>query len=164
MRLSGWAPLDNRDLRLFYQPAGRLRLTTADRSYLSVKPAWAAPLSHPNRFLALLDGKGKEIAMFAELDELGQENRGIVEAELRHRYLNGVIHRVLSVKAELGVTYWHVITDRGERDFVTQSLHENAQWLGDQHLLIIDVDGNRYEVKDVPSLDERSRELIASAT
>ncbi len=149
---------------LFYMPAGKLRLTTDDRSYLVVKPAWAAPLSHPGKYLALVDGKGKQVAMFVDLDELSVENRKLVESELHHRYLTGTIHRVLEIKFELGVTYWHVATDRGDREFVTQSLHENAQWLGDDHLLVIDADGNRYEVKDVNALDNRSRELIASAT
>jgi len=151
-------------LDLFYAPAGRLRLTTEDRSYLAVKPAWAAPLSHPGRYLALLDGKGKQIAMFPDVSKLSDENRKILEDELHHRYLTGTIHKVLDVKYELGVTYWHVATDRGDREFVTQSLHENAQWLGDQHLLIIDVDGNRYEIKDVTTMDQRSRDLVAIAT
>ena len=53
---------DPQTLRLFYQPKDRLRLTIdGDRSYHTVKPAWAAPLSRPGRYLALLDGKGNAI-------------------------------------------------------------------------------------------------------
>jgi hypothetical protein len=53
-----------------------------------------------------------------------------------------------------------VETERGTREFVTQSLQENAQWLSDRHLLLIDVDGNRFELTDTPRLDEQSRKLL----
>lgn len=148
-------------MRLFYEPKDRLRLTVGDdRSYPTVKPAWAAPLSHPRRYLALLDGKGDEIVLIENLKELDTESREAVEQELRKRYLTADVRRIIEAQVEFGATYWYVDTDRGERDFVTQSLQENAQWLGDHHLLLIDVDGNRFEIADVRALDERSRDFI----
>ncbi len=146
-------------MKLFYQPEGRLRLTLEDRSYLEVKPAWASPLSHPNRYLALLDGKGREIVMVEDLAALTPENRAVIDAELHRRYLTARIDRVLHVKTEFGVTYWTVVTDRGERELVTQSLQENANWLTASTLLLSDVDGNRYEL-DVDRMDEQSRRLV----
>ena len=148
-------------MKLFYEPEGRLRLTLDDHSVVTVKPAWASPLSPPGRDLALLDGKGKEVLMVSVPEkEFSSENWAVVEQELKRRYLNSLVHRVLDVKTEFGATYWHVVTDRGEKDFVTQSLQENAQWLGPGHLLLIDVDGNRFEITDVEGLDSRSRELV----
>ena len=47
-------------------------------------------------------------------------------------------------------------TDRGQREFVVQNVAENAQWLGDHRLLIVDVDGNRFEIADLTALDKRS--------
>lgn len=149
------------DLNLFYYPKDRLRMTVGqDRSYPTVKPVWAAPLSHPDRYLCLLDGKGKEIVTLDEPSKLSQPSLDAVLAELGRRYLTAQIHRVLEARSEFGATYWTVVTDRGQRDFVTQSLQENAQWLGDGHLLLVDVDGNRFEIKDVEQLDLRSRTLI----
>lgn len=148
-------------LKLFYQPEGKLRLTTEDRSYVTVKPAWASPLTHPNLFLSLIDGKGKEITMVKHPEqELSQENWELLKEELRKRYLNGVVHRVLAATTEFGATYWTVITDRGQKEFVTQSLQENAQWLGHDHLLLIDVDGNRFEIPDISKLDAESQKLV----
>jgi hypothetical protein len=147
-------------LKLFYHPQDRLRLTTQDRSYIIVKPAWASPLSHPNRYLSLLDGKGDEIVMIEDLSHLEPESREAAERELRRAYLTATVSRIESAKVEFGATYWNVMTDRGERDFVTQSLQENVQWLGDRHLLLIDVDGNRFDIPDVSELDERSRAII----
>lgn len=149
-------------VRLFYQPEGRLRLEAEDRCWLSVRPAWASPLTNPGRYLGLLDGKGKEILMATQPEsEFTPEAWEIIQQELKRRYLNGVVHRVLAAKNEFGSTYWTVVTDRGERDFVTQSLQENAQWLGPNHLLLIDTDGNRFEIPDVTALDATSQELIA---
>jgi hypothetical protein len=37
-----------------------------------------------------------------------------------------------------------------------QNVSENAQWLGDYRLLLVDVDGNRFEIPDLQALDRRS--------
>jgi hypothetical protein len=145
-------------LRLFYQPKDRLRLTVeGDQCYLTVKPAWSAPLTRPGKHLALLNGKGEEIVTIEDPTELDDESRKAVEEELHRRYLTATVHRITHAKSEFGAGYWHVVTDRGERDFVTQSLQENAQWLSPVHLLLVDVDGNRFEITDVSALDEKSR-------
>ncbi len=145
----------------FYHPQDRLRLTIGEsKSYLSVVPSWAAPLSLPNKYLSILDSAGKEILMFPSLDDVPFESRAAVQEELRRRYLTSIIKRVISAKAEFGVSYWQIETDRGIHDFVAQSLQENAQWLTPTQLLIVDIDANRFEVPDVSALDEHSQKLI----
>ncbi|MBM3496223.1 MAG: DUF1854 domain-containing protein [Armatimonadetes bacterium] len=149
------------DLHLFYEPEDRLRLTVGDdRSYPTVRATWAAPMSRPNRYLCLLDGKGSEIAMIEDPDSLPRLSREAVRRELRNRYLTASVQCVIECKQEFGTTYWCVETDRGVREFVTQSLQENAQWLSDTHLVLVDVDGNRFDVPDVTALDARSRKLL----
>lgn len=150
-------------LRLFFAPRDRLRLTIeGDRSYPTVKPVWSAPISHPNEYLALVDSKGDEIRMIRKLEDLDPESRTAAEAELRARYLTATVESVVSASQEFGATYWSVETDRGHREFVTQSLQENALWFTDDHLLLIDVDGNRFEIPSVEGLDPRSRRLVRS--
>ena len=150
--------METSSLKLFYHPKDRLRLTVSDdRSYLTIKPAWSAPLTRPNKYLALMNGKGEEITTIEDPAELDADSRMAVQEELHKRYLTATVHRITHAKSEFGAGYWHVITDRGERDFVTQSLQENAQWLSPVHLLLIDVDGNRFEIPDVSALDDRSR-------
>lgn len=151
------------DLKLFHEPKDRLRLTVDnDRSYPTVKPAWAAPLSHPNHYLALLDGKGKEIVMIPEPDDLPAESLAAVRLELHRRYLTATVTGITDARVEFGATYWTLETDRGTRDLVAQNLQENAVWLSDGHLLLIDVDGNRFEIPDVNALDDRSRVFVTS--
>jgi hypothetical protein len=149
------------DIKIFYAPKERLRLTVGDeKSYLTVKPAWAAPLSYPNRYLSLLDEQGEEIVLLPDLSALPPESRTAVERELRQRYLTATVTAVTHAKQEYGATYWSVETDRGPREFVTQNLQENALWFSDTHLLLVDVDGNRFEIPDVAALDARSRAYV----
>lgn len=145
------------EIRLFREPAWVLRLTIeGDRSYLKVKVVRAAPLSHPTRYICLLDAKDEEICMIDDLNSLNREMRALIEEELDRRYLTATIQRVNAVRNEYGTSYWDVQTDRGPREFVVQNVSENAQWLGDHRLLITDVDGNRFEIPHLNALDKKS--------
>jgi hypothetical protein len=148
-------------LKLFYEPKDRLRLTIeGEKSYHTVRPAWAAPLSRPNTYLALLDGKGDEIVTVSDPNMLSPESLAAAQEELRRRYLTATVLIVKHAKQEFGATYWTVETDRGTRDFVTQNLQENAVWLSPTHLLLLDVDGSRFEITNVESLDAASQKYI----
>ena len=148
------------DIELFHEPKDRLRLTRGDRSWPTVKPVWSAPLSRPKQYLALLNGKGEEIVMIPEPSSLPTKSRQAVEIELGRRYLTSQILRIVKADSQFGATYWHVETERGPRDFVTQSLQENAQWLSPTHLLLIDVDGNRFERSNTETMDPESKTYL----
>ena len=151
------------EIQLFYHPKDRLRMTVPDTmSYISVKPAWSAPLSRPGCFLALLNGKGEEITTISDPSDLSESSRKAVMEELHRRYLTATVLSIPHAKVEYGSTYWRAETSRGHRDFVCQSLQENAIWLSDNHLLLIDVDGNRFEIPDVTKLNAESRKYIQS--
>ena len=148
-------------LQLFYRPAGTLRLTVGtERSYPVVKLYQAWPLTHPGRYLSLQDSKGEEIAMVDSLEDLTPESRAVAEEELRRRYLTARVEGIDNVRTEFGVTYWNVRTNKGPRDFVVQSLTESCVWLGGRHVMIVDVDGNRFEIQDIAALDAESRRLL----
>lgn len=149
------------DLHLFYEPAGTLRLTVGEeKSYPKVALYQSAPLTRPGKYIALLDGKGEEIALVPSLDDLTASARAVAEEEIRRRYLTAQIQAITGLRQEFGVTYWHVLTDKGERDFVMQSLSESCVWLSEAHLLLVDVDGNRFEIEDRSALDAESRRRL----
>ena len=144
-------------VRLFREPAWILRLTIeGDRSYTRVKIVRAAPLSHPDKYISILDVKDEEVYMIPELKSLDEEMRRLVVEELDRRYLTSTIEQVLSIRSEFGTSYWDVATSRGRREFVIQNVAENAQWLGDHRLLLVDVDGNRFEIPNLTELDKKS--------
>jgi len=148
-------------LRLFRDPPWLLRLTIDDdRSYLRVKVVRAVPLSHPDKYISFLDAKDEEICMVDDLKTVDQTTRDIIAEELDRRYLTSIIEQIDSVRNEFGTSYWDVQTNRGQREFVVQNVAENAQWLGDHRLLLIDVDGNRFEIPRLDELDKRSTGFI----
>lgn len=153
--------IEPKTMRLFYHPPGVARLTVGeDRSYRVVKVYQAWPLSEPGRHVSLHDEKGEEIVLLEDLSGLSTASREVAEEELRRRYLTARVEAVLDIRTEFGVTYWHVRTHRGERDFVVQSLTESAVWLGDGHVLITDADGSRFEIKGMAEMDPESRSRL----
>ena len=149
------------DIRLFREPAWRLRMTIdGDRSYTRVKVVRAAPLTEPNRYICFLDAKDEAICMVKELSEIGSESHELIREELQKRYLTAYVSRINNLRNEYGVSYWDVDTDRGRREFVAKNIAENAQWLGETRLFILDVDGNRFEFSDLSKLDKQSLAFI----
>ena len=98
--------------------------------------------------------------MIPDMKQMDDEMRGIVQQELDRRYLTSTIESVLSIRNEFGTSYWDVESNRGRREFVVQNVAENAQWLGDHRLLLVDVDGNRFEIPDLGILDKKSLGLV----
>lgn len=161
--MSGSTPINPDALHLFYHPPGTPRLTVGDeRSYREVKLYQAWPLSFPSRFLSIVDGSGEEIVMVEDLSRLSDASRAVAEEELRRRYLTARVEAVQEIRTEFGVTYWSVVTDKGERDFVVQSMSESCVWLSDRHLLIVDVDGNRFEFPDLQAYDAATRDRLST--
>ncbi|MCC6686338.1 MAG: DUF1854 domain-containing protein [Fimbriimonadaceae bacterium] len=151
------------NIKLFHEPKDVLRMTVGDQySVVQIEPRWAAPLSHPGQLLGLMNSKGEEVLLVPAVDSLSQENQEVIQRELDRRYLTSTVHKIVSAKVEFGATYWTVITERGQRDFVVQSLQENAQWLGERQLVFVDIDHNRFEVPDIDKLDPQSRKFIDS--
>ncbi len=153
--------VDPKAIRLFREPAWRLRMTIeGDRSYLKVKVVRAAPLSQPDKYICFLDAKDEVICMVDDIQDIRKDFRPLVREELEQRYLTARVVQVTSVRTEFGVSYWDVETDRGRREFVAKDVAENVQWLGERRLMIVDVDGNRFEVADLDALDKKSAGLV----
>jgi hypothetical protein len=156
-----YARLDPARMRLFRDGSGRLRLTIdGDRSFLEVKVVRTFPLSDPDHYLGLLDGKDHVIGLVVEPTEFDEPTRRTIEEELRRRYFIPTITRVHEAREEFGSVYCDVETDHGRRQFVAQALRDTQEKLGDGRLLLADVDGNRYIINDWQSLDSRSRRLL----
>lgn len=148
-------------IRLFREPPWVLRLTIeGDRSYIKVRVVCAAPLSQPDRYICLLDEKNEVICTVEDPVDLDAVSQRIVKEEIEQRYMTAIIKRVDSLRSEFGVSYWEVQTDRGDREFVVRNVSENAQWITDRRLLLLDVDGNRFEISNLEVLDKKSRGLI----
>jgi hypothetical protein len=126
----------------------------------SVRVVCAAPLSHPDHYITFLDEKGRELCTVDRLDDLSPAVRQLVEEELDSYYLGNTIQRITELESEFGIAYWDVETPRGQRDFVVKDVQSSITWLSPTRLLIMDVDGNRFEIPDSRTLDQRSQNLL----
>jgi hypothetical protein len=153
-------PLEPSSVHLFNDPKGFLRATVGDQTYLDVTVVRAFPQSLRNEYIGLLSGQEEEIGIIRHPDELDEDSRRIIDVELEKRYFLVQIHEVLGISEEFGATYWNVETDRGTRSFVAKGLRDNVTFIGNNRILIQDVDGNRYEIEDLYALDAASRSMV----
>ena len=145
----------------FFTHGATLRLTIADdRSYLRVSVLRAFPLSEPDRFLSIRDGANKEIGLLVDAAALSADNRSLVAADLECRYVIPVVTLIHPAKERFGTVDWTMATDRGEVRFTTRNLRENVQRPSPERLILNDVDGNRYDIRNVDALPRDSQELL----
>jgi hypothetical protein len=158
-------PIETEDLRfldprrLRFQPNGvRLRLAIeGGDTYSDVSVVRVFPLSNPRRYLSVRDAGDAEIGLIVDAGELDAASRRLVEEHLERRYIVPVVQRVLSARERFGTVDWTVETDRGVRSFTTRNLRENVVQPAPNRYVLTDVDGNRYDVRDVEALDGVSR-------
>jgi hypothetical protein len=141
---------------LYRDTFGVLKLQRPEGEEIAVRPMRAFPMSDPEHFVALLDGDGNEVELIPDLAELPARPRELLLSELEKSYFLPELVRVLEITDDFGIQRWEVETDRGPRVFEVRG-REDLRWVHPGHLLIRDVDGNRYEVKRFEDLDSSSR-------
>jgi Domain of unknown function (DUF1854) len=152
--------LDVKKLR-FFKHGVVLRLTVEeDRSYLKVSILRAFPLSEPNHFLSVRDSENEEVGLIVSPADLSIENRKLVEEDLARRYLVPAVTRIVTAKERFGTVDWTMETDRGMCRFTTRNLRENVQRPAPGRIILSDVDGNRYDIRNVDDLNLESQELL----
>lgn len=152
--------LDPKKLR-FFKHGATLRLTIEeDRSFPKAGVLRAFPLSDRNRFFSVRDDGDKEIGLIINPGELTDENRRLIEEDLQRRYFVPSVKRIVSAKERFGTVDWTVETDRGICRFTTQNLRENVQRPAPGRIILNDVDGNRYDIRNVDELSGESQELL----
>ena len=122
-----------------------------------VKPVWTRPISGRGDAVSLMGPDKKEVLMLRSLDALDAASRRVAEEELARRYLVPRIQRVIRAQANFGIRYWHVETDLGERRFAVRQASKNVVWLDEEHLVLRDTLGCRYEIRPLSGLDPKSR-------
>ncbi|HET8564577.1 MAG TPA: DUF1854 domain-containing protein [Candidatus Binatia bacterium] len=153
--------VDPRRVKLYRASSWAVNLIIDDRTSPRVQIVRAAPLSDPDHYIAILDEQDDGICVIRDPAELDEPSRQIVQEELRWRYLTAVVQRIEVVRHESGGAYFEVETDQGHRTFIVKHGAESIRSLGPR-LLIVDVDGNRFEIADVNALDSRSARLLRS--
>jgi hypothetical protein len=139
-----------------------VRLTIeGECSWRDVRISRSFPFSDPHHYIGLSDGNGVEIGQLRDLEGLDAETRRIIDEELERRYFTPKVEKVLSVKEEYGMVTWDVQTNRGTHRFIVRNIRDNTFPLGPNRLLMIDVDGNRFEFGNVGSYGSETYQVLA---
>jgi hypothetical protein len=136
----------------------RVFAKVGDGESIAVKIVWLRPVTGRGAELSIIDEKKKEeLALIESLACLDDESRQIASDELDARYLVPAITKVLKTEVNFGNRYLLVETDSGRIEFMLRDPNTNVIYLTDDHIVLRDTMGNRYEVKSLLGLDERSR-------
>jgi Domain of unknown function (DUF1854) len=125
------------------------------------RPVWVQrcfPWSEPERFLSLRD-EDEEVAFIAEPDTLDPESRAALARALEEAGFVLDVTRVVAIDEEVEIRRWEVETAQGPRRFATR-LDDWPQALPHGGLLVRDVAGDLYRVRQPAQLDRHSRGLL----
>nr|WP_315402231.1 DUF1854 domain-containing protein [uncultured Duganella sp.] len=141
-------------------PFGRLVLTTAEGDvHEGVAAVRAFPVQAPEDGIALVSGDGKEVAWIDRIEDLPAAIGALVREELAGREFMPEIRRIVDVSGFATPCTWTVETDRGDTDFVLRG-EEDIRRLTVDTLLISDIHGIHYLIRDVRELDKHGKKIL----
>jgi hypothetical protein len=117
------------------------------------------PWSEPDRYFSLKDVEGKELLLVRELSELDLSSCEALRGALREAGFLFEIERIDSIKEELQLRVWKVRTRQGVRQFQTE-LESWPRKLPGGAILIKDISGDLFCIRNIGALNEKSQDLI----
>ena len=156
--------LDPKDLRVFSMSEGGMHVRYGSKTHEHVRAYRCFPVTRPNEFIALWIGDSalehKEIGMIRRLHEVSPSSRMAIEHELAKRYFIHFVKHIAEIEEEVGYLIWHVVTDKGDVEFMTRRFERDVVYeAGPNSRIILDMDNNRYEIQDLDALDQTSKAL-----
>lgn len=135
--------------------------TVEEQNYDRIFLHNAFPFDMPHSYISVLDKDQKEIGMIRELSALAEDTQKIILSELGRKYYAPRIKKILSVKERYGFSYWRVdLENASDFSFTVQDTYRSMLKIDHEHVFIVDVDGNRFEIPSVEALDRASYKKI----
>ena len=111
-------------------------------------------------FISVLNEDQQEIGIVRNVDAFEGDARELLVNELNRRYYSPVIEAILQVKERYGFSYWKVRTKEGTVSFTLHDTFRSIVRADGNRLILMDVDGNRFEIPDAEALDRKSYKKI----
>lgn len=138
----------------------RLWLSINGREYGIGRVASAFPLSAALERIVFFNSRGEEIGCLKGARHLDQNSLKLLLEELDRAYFMPSIESVDDITDHLGLELWRVHTNRGARTFEVRQPEKNVRIISPRRMIVKDVDGNRYEIKNWHMLDKKSLALL----
>ena len=118
------------------------------------------PFTNTNEFISVRDPENKEIGILRDLADFKGEQLDLINEDIERRYFTPAITNIISIKEEYGYCYWEVDTSAGRIRFTSRAGQGTILNISETNLLVIDVDGNRFDIPDYTILDYKSQKII----
>lgn len=125
-----------------------------------VKLCRAFPFEFQWEYISVMDEDENEIGLIRNVEDFEDESKEHLITELRRRYYAPVIKQILRVKERYGFSFWKVKTADGEINFTLRDTYRSMMRTGENSVVLMDVDGNRFEIADIKALDRKSYKKI----
>src|SRR5690606_8193317 len=113
----------------------------------------------PDQCIALIDADGQELQWIDSLDQLSAPVRALVDEELGGREFLPIIRRIELADGKRTPGVWQVDTDRGRTELTIKG-EDSIRRIGHGSLLVSDVHGVQFLIRDLHALDGRSRRIL----
>ena len=149
------------DFELTRNARGRLVYTDrrSGRLHEGVVPVRAFPIAAPDEGIALMSADGHELAWISSLSTLDPQQRSLLEEELNFHQFLPEIRRIRRAAAAGAPHVWRVETDRGDADLVLKG-EDSLRRTGSGAMLVSDVHGVQYLIREWDALDSASRKVL----
>ena len=114
------------------------------------------PYKLPWEYISVQDCDGEEIGLIRRVDDFPPEQREIIGYELDRKYYTPRITKIHSLKEMHGTSFWKCNTDAGELEFTLQDTSRSISVIDGDKAVIVDANGNRYEISPISALDKKS--------
>ena len=111
-------------------------------------------------FISVMNEDKEEVGIIRSLSLFEGEMGEMLTEELKRRYYAPVIDRIYSIKERYGFSYWKVHTADGNVSFTLHDTYRSIIRAAHNHIIMLDVNGNRFEILDTEALDRKSYKKI----
>ncbi len=138
-----------------------LTLGEEEKSYDRVFLHRAFPHELLWEYISVVGDDNREIGLIYNVDDFDESGKPLLVTEIERKYYSPVIVSINSLKERYGFSYWKVTDDSGKKlDFTMQDTFRNIIHTGEDSIVLVDVDGNRYTIKSILELDRKSYRKI----
>ena len=111
-------------------------------------------------FISVMDEHQQEVGIIKSTSLFAGECEDLLRIELSRRYYAPVIDKIINVKERYGFSYWRVHTAEGNVNFTLHDTYRSIIRATGGRVVLLDVNGNRFEIPNVESLDRKSYKKI----
>lgn len=111
-------------------------------------------------FISVMNEEQAEVGIIKSVSLFEGVGEELLRTELRRRYYAPVIDKILGVKERYGFSYWRVHTAEGNVNFTLHDTYRSIIRASHNRVVLLDVNGNRFEIPDVQALDRKSYKKI----